>query len=703
MTIRGNVGAMPNRLAQETSPYLQQHADNPVDWYPWGPEALAESKRSGKPILLSVGYSACHWCHVMAHESFEDAGVAKVMNELFVNVKVDREERPDIDQIYQTAQAMLTQRNGGWPLTMFLTPDQVPFFGGTYFPKTARYGLPGFPDLLQRVRQFYDASGDEIREQNAQLVAALARTAPKGGGHASEFSRAPLDAAFEFLQQTFDAERGGFGAAPKFPLPDSIELLLRRYGATGDRDALHMAAHTLSRMAEGGIFDQVGGGFARYSVDDEWAIPHFEKMLYDNGWLLRLYADAWLVTREPLLARTVEETAAWVMREMQSPQGGYYSSLDADSEGHEGKYYVWTPERVKALVSAEEYAVVAPHWGLDRAPNFEGKEWHFVVARALEEVAAALGITDTEAQKRLGRARAKLFEAREKRVRPGRDEKILVSWNALMIGGMARAARAFGKREWLASARNALTFIRTRMWKEGRLVATYKDGKAHLDAYLDDYAFLLAALLEVMQAGFDPEDLAWATELGDVLIEEFQDPNEGGFFFTGHGHEPLIHRPKPGHDNATPSGNGVAAWALNRLAFLTGEMRFRDATQKALALYWPQMSRQPAGFGSLLAALEETLAPPRIVKVAGPTDAQAPWRQALDRAYLPATFALFQPGPGAVNALVCEGVTCLPAVTTPSALRETLKIPTMPAPQRLGDRPLGKPWGLSPKPLPGDR
>jgi uncharacterized protein YyaL (SSP411 family) len=656
---------MPNRLAQETSPYLQQHADNPVDWYAWGPEALAESKRSGKPILLSIGYSACHWCHVMAHESFEDADVAKVMNDLFVNVKVDREERPDIDQIYQTAQAMLTQRNGGWPLTMFLTAEQVPFFGGTYFPKTARYGLPGFPDLLKRVRAYHDEAGGEIREQNAQLLAALARTGPKASGAVAMPDRGAIDAAFEFLKQSFDGENGGFGGAPKFPHPESIETLLRRYAAGGDRDALSMAAFTLAKMAEGGIFDQLGGGFARYSVDDEWAIPHFEKMLYDNGWLLRLYADAWLATREPLFERTAEETAAWVMREMQSPEGGYYSSLDADSEGHEGKYYVWTPDEVKAILTPEEYAVIAPHYGLDGAPNFENVAWNFVVTGP---------VTDPVL---LESARKKLFIAREKRIRPGRDDKVLVSWNALMIAGMARAARAFGKPEWLASARRSLAFIRSKMWKDGRLLATYKDGRAHLEAYLDDYAFLLAALLEAMQASHEPGDLEWATQLGDVLLEHFQDAQDGGFFFTAHDHETLIHRPKPGHDNATPSGNGVAALALNRLAYLTGEMRFRDAAERTLALYAPQIARHPAGFGSLIATLEEMLLPPRLVKLSGPAEAVAPWKAMLDAVYMPATMVLSQPGASSVNALVCEGVTCLPPITSEAALRETLKIPTI--------------------------
>jgi uncharacterized protein YyaL (SSP411 family) len=656
---------MPNRLAQETSPYLQQHADNPVDWYAWGPEALAESKRTGKPILLSIGYSACHWCHVMAHESFEDADVAKVMNDLFVNIKVDREERPDIDQIYQTAQAMLTQRNGGWPLTMFLTSEQVPFFGGTYFPKTARYGLPGFPDLLKRVRAYHDEGGDEIREQNAQLLAALARTGPKATSAVAMPDRAAIDAAFEFLKQSFDGENGGFGGAPKFPHPESIETLLRRHAADGNREALSMAAFTLAKMAEGGIFDQLGGGFARYSVDDEWAIPHFEKMLYDNGWLLRLYADAWLATREPLFEKAAAETAAWVMREMQSPEGGYYSSLDADSEGHEGKYYVWTPDEVKALLTPEEYAVVAPHYGLDGAPNFENVAWHFVVTGPVTDPAL------------LDSARGKLFVAREKRIRPGRDDKVLVSWNALMIGGMSRAARAFGKPEWLASARKSLAFIHAKMWKVGRLLATYKDGRAHLDAYLDDHAFLLAALLEAMQASHEPGDLEWATQLGDVLLGKFEDTQDGGFFFTAHDHETLIHRPKPGHDNATPSGNGVAAFALNRLAYLTGEMRFRDAAERTLALYAPQIARHPAGFGSLIATLEETLVPPRLVKLSGPVEALAPWKAMLDAVYMPTTMVLSQNSASSVNALVCEGVTCLPPITSEAALRETLKIPTI--------------------------
>jgi uncharacterized protein len=667
---------MPNRLAKETSPYLQQHADNPVDWYPWGEEALAEAKRTGKPILLSVGYSACHWCHVMAHESFEDPEIAKVMNDNFVNIKVDREERPDIDQIYQVAQAMLTQRNGGWPLTMFLTPDQLPFFGGTYFPDRPRYGMPGFGELLKRVRTFYDENPADIRAHGEQVAQALSRTQPRLSGEA-ELNGTPLDDAAAYLAQAFDSVEGGFSGAPKFPHPDTIEVLLRRFAALGDRGALERATLTLRKMAEGGIYDQVGGGFARYSVDERWAIPHFEKMLYDNGWLMRLYADAWAITREPLFERVCVETADWVMREMQSPEGGYYSSLDADSEGEEGKYYVWDVDEVRALLTPEEFAVVEPAWGLDQPPNFENKQWHLVVSRPAADA------------KLLQSARARLFAAREKRVRPGRDEKVLTSWNALMIAGMAHAARVLGQPAWLASARRALEFIRREMWRDGRLLATAKDGRAHLDAYLDDHAYLLAALIEVMQADFDARDLAWAREIADLLLDEFGDNVNRGFFFTSHDHERLIHRPKPGPDNATPSGNAVAALSLNRLSFLTGETRYAQAARGTLVLFWPNLERQAAAFGTMLAALEEQVTPPRTIIVTGPRNATAPWHELLDREYLPTTIVLFiessrglpqaiaKPVAERVNAYVCEGVTCLAPIDDAGKLREMLQLPRM--------------------------
>src|SRR5258706_2715589 len=680
---------MPNRLAKETSPYLQQHAANPVDWYPWGAEALAEAKRTGKPILLSVGYSACHWCHVMAHESFENPDIARVMNDNFVNIKVDREERPDIDQIYQVAQAMLTQRNGGWPLTMFLTPDQLPFFGGTYFPNTPRYGMPGFGDLLQRVRHFYDEHPDDIRAQGAQVVDALARTVPRGvATERAQLSADPLDEAADYLKAAFDREHGGFSGAPKFPHPDPPDRLLRRHAPFGEPEALELATFTLRKMALGGLYDQVGGGFSRYSVDAEWAIPHFEKMLYDNAWLLRLYADAWAITRDPLFERVCAETAAWTMREMQSPAGGYYSSLDADSEGEEGKFYVWTPDEVRALVSEDEYKVAAAVFGLDRPPNFENHHWHLVVAKTVTEAAPALGLDETAARTLLDSGREKLFRAREKRVHPGRDEKILTSWNALMIWGMAHAGRVFARKEWIASAHRALDFVRRELWKKGRLLATAKAGHAHLDAYLDDHAYLLAALLEMLQAEFDASDLAWAEELGDLLRDEFHDPVAGGFFFTSHDHEPLIHRPKPGPDNATLWGTGVAALALNRLSFLTGDTRLAEIAAGTIGAFWAQLVRQPAAFGTLLAALEEQLTPPRTIIVNGPADRFGPWHGVLDPAHLPTSLVLFvapqsaplppplaKPVSGEVNAWVCEGAACLPPIAATRELQEKLQLP----------------------------
>ncbi|MCZ7565982.1 MAG: thioredoxin domain-containing protein [Burkholderiales bacterium] len=522
-------GAGRNRLAHETSPYLQQHADNPVDWHPWGEAALALARDQDKPILLSIGYSACHWCHVMAHESFEDPDVARVMNEHFVNIKVDREERPDIDQIYQTAHQLFNQRGGGWPLTAFLTPDQTPFFVGTYFPKEARYHLPGFVEVLGRVAAVYREHRGELEEQGKAVRSAFARMEPSPSPGDGAVSAAPLAEAVRALLASFDARDGGFGAAPKFPHPTDLELLLREWARTGEDAVRHAAVFTLERMAEGGIYDHLGGGFCRYSVDAKWAIPHFEKMLYDNGPLLRLYANAWTVTREVRFAAVVEETAGWLMRELQSPEGGFYSSLDADSEGHEGKFYVWTPREVKRLLGADEFAVAAPYYGLDGPPNFEGERWNLVVACGIGAAAQRLGRSVEECERLLASARRKLLAARGERVRPGRDEKLLTSWNALAIQAMARAAAVFGREEWLASARRALDFVRAKLWNGERLLATYKDGHAHLNAYVDDYAFLIAALLELAQADFRPEDLRFATRLADVLLVRFEDSANGVF------------------------------------------------------------------------------------------------------------------------------------------------------------------------------
>ena len=654
---------MANRLARETSPYLQQHASNPVDWYPWGDEALERARREDKPILLSIGYSACHWCHVMAHESFEDAAVAAVMNQLFVNVKVDREERPDLDQIYQSAHQMLAQRAGGWPLTMFLSPEGMPFFGGTFFPKAPRYGLPGFAQLCERIAGIWRDKRAEIGTQNEEVLKAFARTLPASAAEPSQFSSRVIEATLDNLRANFDASLGGFGTAPKFPHPPDLELCLRE----GAQD---MTLLTLERMCQGGIYDQLGGGFCRYSVDAHWSIPHFEKMLYDNGPLLGLVADGWLVSGSALFKRCAEETAGWLMREMQSPEGGYYSSLDADSEHEEGKFYVWGRDEVKALLTEAEYAAAAPGFGLDQPPNFENRHWHLQGRGPVPQ-----GVRD------------KLLAARERRVRPARDEKILVSWNALAIRGMARAGRVFGRPEWLQSARRALEFIRSRMWRERRLLATYKDGRAHLNAYLDDYAFLIAGLLERMQAEFSTRDLQWARELADVLLEEFQDPERGGFFFTGRSHEALFHRPKPGQDQSTPSGNAVAAWALNRLAFLTGDERYARAAERTVALFYPALHDHPAGFATMTIALSEQLRPPKLLILRGREPELSKWADELARDYMPelqlAAIPDGEPGlpqpldkprrAGPVNGWLCRGVICLEPMSDLVQLRSACK------------------------------
>ena len=681
---------MPNHLAHETSPYLLQHAYNPVDWYPWCEEALALARTENRAILLSIGYSACHWCHVMAHESFEDVEVAAAMNQYFVNIKVDREERPDLDQIYQTAHYMLTQRNGGWPLTLFLTPDQKPFFGGTYFPKIPRHGLPSFLDLLPRVAEAYHARRIEIEQQSASMLKSFANMLPSKTPLVSKFSEQPLNQALVELTEKFDSVYGGFGNAPKFPHSAELEFCLRRYMATNDKQVLRMASHTLEKMARGGIYDQLGGGFCRYSTDQYWSIPHFEKMLYDNGPLLRIYADAWLITGNPLFKKITEETAKWVLREMQSSEdseGGYYSTLDADSENEEGKFYVWDRDQLINILFPEEYAVVAPYYGVLRSPNFESKYWNLEIIQRLADIAKAVGISEDEAEKRLASARIKLLIERESRVHPGRDEKILTSWNGLMIKGMAHAGRICRHSEWVHSAAHAVDFIRSTMWRNGRLLATFKNGNAHLNAYLDDYAFMLDGLLELMQAEFRQSDLDFAIKLAEVLLDQFESKQTGGFFFTSHDHEKLIHRPMPGHDNATPSGNGVAAYALQRLGHLVGEPRYLQAAENALNVFYSAMSLHTSSYCSLMITLEETLTPPQIVILRGQESALTEWRNALQNSSpytlvfalptelvgLPPSLNKPCPTDKPVNAWVCQGVICQPEISDLQELQQACK------------------------------
>jgi uncharacterized protein YyaL (SSP411 family) len=680
-----------NRLSQETSPYLRQHAHNPVDWYPWGAAALERARAEHKPILLSVGYSACHWCHVMAHESFEDPQTAQVMNDLFINIKVDREERPDIDRIYQVAQQMLTQRSGGWPLTMFLThDDQRPFFGGTYFPREARFGLPSFRDLLLRVAEYYRDHESELRKQNAALMSAFDDLNPPAGAPDTQLTDAPLKASRAMLAKIFDPHDGGFGGAPKFPHPKTLERLLRDWHASShllepDLHALYMATLTLRRMGDGGMNDQLGGGFARYSVDEYWMIPHFEKMLYDNGALLAVYSDAAVATGDTFYARVAADTAAWAIRETQAPEGGYYSSYDADSEGHEGKFYVWDQDTVRQALTTAEYSAFAPHFGLDRAPNFEGR-WHLHVFESTEDVAKSLAKTTDEIEALLESARRKLLALRNLRTWPGRDDKILTSWNALMIRAMAIAARALDRPDLADSATRALDFIRGTLWREGRLLATYKDGRAHLNAYLDDYVYLADAVLELQQVRFRSDELAFARELLDVVLEHFTD-SDGGFFFTSDDHETLIHRSKSFSDDATPAGNGIAAFALQRLGHLLGDSRYLAAAEKTLRAAAPVLEKYPQAHMSLLIALEELLNPPETIILRGEAAAIETWRRDLARLYAPRRVVLAvptsasnlppalgdKPARGEAVAYVCKGSVCSAPLESFSALAAHLR------------------------------
>jgi uncharacterized protein YyaL (SSP411 family) len=672
-----------NRLIGETSPYLRQHAHNPVDWYPWGEEAFERAQREEKPIFLSIGYSACHWCHVMAHESFEDEAAARLLNDLFISIKVDREERPDIDRIYQIAQQVLTQRGGGWPLSMFLThDDRRPFFGGTYFPKEARYGLPAFKDVLQRVADYYRENSNELHKQSEALIGAFAQLAPAPAPSDVRLTDEPLAACHAALERAFDPKNGGFGKAPKFPHPKLIELLLRRAQATRhtakpDAHAVVMAWLTLQQMAAGGMNDQLGGGFYRYSVDERWMIPHFEKMLYDNGGLLAVYADAAVATGEAFLARTAELTADWALREMQAPLGGFCCSLDADSEGHEGKFYVWDRDEARAALTPEEYATFAPLYGLDVPANFEGR-WHLHVAQRNQ-----LARLD---EPLIGSSRAKLMAIRDRRVRPGLDDKILTSWNALMIRGLAIAARVLRRAELAQQATQALDFLRSTLWRNGRLLATYRDGRAHLNAYLDDHVYLADAILELQQVRFRRDELAFACELMDIVLERFEDPRSGGFFFTSSDHEALIHRSKSFSDEAIPSGNGIAAFVLQRLGHLLGDTRYLAAAERTLRAAWPVLQRYPQEHASLLIALDELLLPPQIVILRGEAAEIESWRSELSMRYGPKRLVLAIPADtsdlpdalaekaarGKAVAYICRGSTCDVPIESLSDLLLTL-------------------------------
>ena len=669
-----------NRLASETSPYLLQHADNPVNWYPWGEAALQAARRDNKPILLSIGYSACHWCHVMAHESFEDPATAELMNQHFINIKVDREERPDLDKIYQAAHSLLTSRSGGWPLTVFLSPDnQVPFFAGTYFPSTERYNMPTFSQILTMVAEAYHSKKQEIEEQNASISQAL-QSLSSHTPNTEKLTSLPLDLARKQIGHAFDASNGGFSAAPKFPHADIVERLLRHHlflkqQHKGDTEALNMAGFTLHKMALGGFQDQIGGGFFRYSTDDQWMIPHFEKMLYDNAQLIALYAQAYALSGEAAYRETFEHAADWVMREMQTTQGGYCSALDADTDKIEGKSYVWTIEEIKALLSTDEYELCASKYNLHEPANFEGK-WHLYSRVSNKQLASQLSLEADELQQQLHSIQQKLLRHRNSRPQPGRDDKILCAWNALMIHGMSLAGRRTQQASYINSAVQAADFIYQQLWKNQRLLASYKDGKAQLNAYLDDYAYLLQALLELLQARWNNVYYQWALQIADALLEHFQDKNEGGFYFTSHDHETLIQRSKTFADDAMPNGNAVAASALQQLGFLCGNTQYLDAAEHTLRCAYNSLSEQAISHCSLLHVLEQHLTPVINIILRGRRDQLTQWQNLTDQRYIPGLncYSIEHDSPidasladkkplGEICAYICQGNSCRPAIT----------------------------------------
>ncbi|ASQ45618.1 thioredoxin domain-containing protein [Legionella clemsonensis] len=664
-----------NHLIHEPSPYLQQHAYNPVEWYPWGEKAIKKAQQENKPILLSIGYAACHWCHVMAHESFEDPETATLMNQLFVNIKVDKEERPDLDKIYQTSHHYLSQQSGGWPLTIFLTPDLTPFFSGTYFPPTERYQMPGFKTVLKTIAHLYHTQQEDIKKQGVELRRILQQ---QNKTFTLSLNKQPLQLAMEQLEQNYDKKYGGFGSAPKFPQVSKLEFLLRNDSA--------FVSTTLKSMASGGIYDQLGGGFYRYTVDQKWRIPHFEKMLYDNGQLLSIYALATKAQNKSAFKATIKKTADWVITTMQSPEGGYYSSLNADSEGEEGKFYYWDKKEIHSLLTEEEYAVISLHYGLDKAPNFEN-HWHFYISQTPQAISKALEIPLSNVNALLNSAIKKLLVVRNNRVPPSRDEKVLASWNALMIKGMLLAGYCLNEEKYISSAQEALHFMHTTLWNGQQLFASYKNGRAYLSAYLDDYAFLLDALLTSLEISWNTEHLLFAIDLAETVLTDFPDETAGGFFFTAEQHEKLLYRPKSMMDDAIPAGNGVLVRALITLGYLIGETRYIYAAEQTLKAAWNLLIRYPAEHCSLLLGLEEYFNPSEIIIIrGGKQEEMKAWQNIVKETYnytfaipedagkLPEGLAM-KKARGECCAYICQGQQCLTVIKDIAALKKFRDLP----------------------------
>lgn len=682
---------MANRLQHETSPYLLQHKDNPVDWYPWGEEALAQAKATDKPILLSVGYSSCHWCHVMAHESFEDETIAKMMNELFVNIKVDREERPDVDDIYMLAVQAITGR-GGWPMTVFLLPDGRPFYGGTYFPPENRYGMPGFKQVLTNLHDAYHNRRADVERMAADLTGALDRSVLGIGGSEDDLNAAILDSAVERVMSSYDGQYGGFSDAPKFPQPMNLEFLLREYARTKSTRVLNAVTFTLEQMARGGIYDQLGGGFARYSVDAIWLVPHFEKMLYDNAQLSRVYLHAWQITEEPFFKRIAEEVYDYVLREMTAPEGGFYSATDADSEGEEGKFFVWSIDEVRELLGDDDAKIAVEYWGMTQRGNFEGRNILYVPNTA-GVVANRLNMSEADLLKKIETIRDTLYAARTHRVHPGLDDKILTAWNGMMLASLAEAARVLKRDDYRAAAERAGTFLLENLVQDGdRVLRTYKNGQAKLNGYLEDYAHLIDALLELYQTTFDEKWFAAARKLADRALDQFT-AEEGGFFDTSADHESLIVRPRNVQDNAVPSGSGMFATQLVRLAAYTGDARYDAAARGALKLLSNAVAQYPQAFGQSAIAVEMLVSGVQELALIGDPkqDAMRDLLNVVNEPYRPnLVMALAQSGVdgehalipllsqrgqtnGAATAYVCEHFACKMPVNTPEDLAKLLR------------------------------